>query len=140
MSKIDLRLLAGWRLKTAFEALLRRWPDLPQKRFHRGIAAVVSQRFDLTKQPCGIHIREGGDPVTKIARISIDHRRSGWPRSIDWRLQATLDVFCHRLTVNPSLPGNRRVAQALSMKIQNHHNLPNSDHRPISPLPGVKYG
>ena len=78
-------------------------------------------------------LRERRKPLAQIARERRDLARPWRPRAIGRRLQATLDVFAHRLAVEPHLAGDRRDAHALPMQFKDHHDLPKSDQRRAPP-------
>ena len=74
-------------------------------------------------------LRERRKSFAQIARERRDLARPWRPRTIRRRLQATLDVFVHRLAVEPHLASDRRDAHSLPMQFKDHHDLPKSDQR-----------
>ena len=77
-----------------------------------------------------------GKPLPQIRLERLQPRHPRRPGAIDRRLQAAGDELAHRLAVEPGVPGDRRHAGALPMQIQDHHNLPKSDHRLPPPCEG----
>jgi hypothetical protein len=53
------------------------------------------------------------------------------PRLVDRRLQAALDVFADGLAVIAGTASDRRHAQPLPGKVQDHDKLPKGDHQPL---------
>ena len=138
LREINLSLLAWWGLEAHFERRCKPRPHLAQKVGHRGVAAVIALLADLAQQPAAGQARIGDDP---LAQISLEGFKLPWPRlawAIGRRLQAALDVFAHCLAIDADPPRDRRDAQPLPMKIQDHDELPKLDHRlPLPPSGGI---
>ena len=96
------------------------------------VAAGVAEFAQLAMQATPGQLRKCRKPLAQIALKRRDLARPWRPRAIQRRLQASLDVFVHRLAVEPHLAGNRRDAQALPMQFKDHHHLPKSDQRRAS--------
>src|SRR5262252_4672252 len=129
LRKINLSLLAWWGLEAHFERRCKPRPHLAQKVGHRGVAAVIALLADLAQQSAAGQARIGDDP---LAQISLERFKPPWPRlawTIGRWLQAALDVFAHCLAIDADPARDRRDAQPLLMKIQDHDKLPKLDHR-----------
>jgi hypothetical protein len=63
-----------------------------------------------------------------------------WLGAIIWRFHAAGDVFSHRLAVDAELTGDGSGAEPLPMQVQDHHELPKSNHRFASSKRGSSFG
>src|ERR1700719_5047816 len=93
------------------------------------VAARLSALLDLTPQT---HRREAG--IGRQALLQIRLERIGDPRPrrpcfVFRRLQPLGDGATNGLPIDAEVAGNGGNRQALSMKIQNHHEFPEFDHR-----------
>ena len=129
MSEIDLGLLARWGLEAALERLWGGGPDGAQEILQRGVAAGIAALLDLPKQAAAVEIGKGGDPLAQIGFDRGDDGRPRITRAITGRLQAAFDVLGDGSAIHPGTPGNRGEGEALSMKIQDHYEFPECDHR-----------
>ena len=131
--EIDLGLLTRRGLEAALKRLQRPWADGAQEVLRRGIAAGIAELPDLAQQPAPGQLGEGGDPLPQIRCERCHHTRPRLARAVGGRRKAALDVFADSLAIAVQLPGDRRDRQPLPMQIQNHYQLPQSDHRPAPP-------
>ena len=120
MREVDLRLTPGRRLEAHLE---RRAGSVGRSSRsevgQNAVAAGVAEIAQLAMQAdrpvsCGKRRK----PLAQIARERRDLARPWRPRTIRRRLQASLDVFVHRLAVEPHLAGDRRDAQLPADAIQ----------------------
>src|SRR4051812_3701877 len=129
VGEVDLGLFARRGLEAALEWRRGGGPDGAQEVLQRGVAAGIAALLDLPEQAAAVEIGKGGDP---LAQIGFDRGEDGRPRitrAIAGRLQAALDVLGDRSAIHPGAPGDRREGEALSMKIQDHYEFPECDHR-----------
>ena len=132
MREVDLRLTSGRRLEAHLEGSRLGRPDLAQEVGENAVAAGVAEFAQLTMQATPGQLRNCRKPLAQIAHKRRDLARPWRPRAIQRRLQTSLDVFVHRLPIEPHLAGNRRYAQALPMQFKDHHHLPKPDQRRAS--------
>ena len=127
MREVDLCLAAGRRLEAHLEGRRLDRPDVAQEVSENAVAAGVAEVAQLAVKTAPGQLRKRRKPLAQIARERRDLTRPRRTRAIQWRLQATLDVFVHRLAVEPHLASDRRHAHTLPMQFQDHHDLPKSD-------------
>jgi hypothetical protein len=129
MGEVDLRLPARRRFEAHFETGRARRPQIPHAVSENAVAARVSALLDLAPQT---HRREAG--IGRQALLQIRLERIGDPRPrrpcfVFRRLQPLGDGATNGLPIDAEVAGNGGNRQALSMKIQNHHEFPEFDHR-----------
>jgi hypothetical protein len=106
VGEVDLRLSAGRGFEPALEDGRLARAHAAQEVLHRGVAAAVAEVADLAEQAAAGQVRVGSDPLAQVPLERADPRRPGRARAVDRRLQAALDVFAHRLAVEPRAPGD----------------------------------
>ncbi len=131
MREVDLSLPARRRLEAHLEARGRAGPDLAQEILHHGIAAAIAEVADLAVQSAAGQIGIGHHALAQVGleRADLGRARLAW--LVDWRLQAALDVFAHRLAVEAGAPRDGGHAQPLPMQIQDHDEFPKPDHHRV---------
>lgn len=81
--------MLAWRcLKANLIALHRRRSYIAEEVGHCSIATVITAFPDLPRQALTCQSGKGFDPVTKIGRIRINHRRTRLSRAIGWSFQS----------------------------------------------------
>ena len=129
MGEVDLGLFARRGLEAALERRRGGGPDGAQEVLQRGVAAGIAALLDLPKQAAAVEIGKGGDPLAQIGFDRGDDGRPRITRAIAGRLQAAFDVLGDSSAIHPGAPGDRGEGEALSMKIQDHYEFPECDHR-----------
>ena len=138
--KVDLRLFARRRLEAHLEAALAFRPDLLHGALDRGVAAAEAALAQLPQEPDGAQTRIGSQTFPQIRQEVVGASRSPWLRAVVWRIHAASDVFAHRLAVDAELTGDGSRAEPLPVQIQNHHELPKSNHRFAPSKQGSSFG
>src|SRR4051812_37589640 len=132
VSEIDLGLFARWGLEAALEPRRGPRPDGAKEILQRGVAADIAALLDLPEQATAVEIGKGGDPLAQIGFDRGDDSRPRVTRTIARRFQAAFNVFGNGRTIHPGAPGDRGEGEALPMKIQDHYEFPECDHRRTS--------
>ena len=127
--EIDLRLHAGRRLEADFERLDGLRPDLADGALHRRVPAGIAPLSQFPPQPDGGEAGIGCKPLAQIRQKRIGAPLLWRPWAVGRRLQAACDAAADRLAVHAELAGDRRNGQSLPMKVQDHHEFPEFDHR-----------
>ena len=128
VGEVDLGLLAGRRLEAAFEAGLRRRAHLAEEVGHGGVAARVAEIGDLAHQAAAGQPRVVGEPVAQIVLVEIEQPRPRLPGSVARGLQPLVEILAHGLAVETGSAGDGGYAQALTLQIVDHDNLPQNNH------------
>ena len=129
--KVDLRLHA----RRGLEAHLVRpgavlGPDRGEIALHRRIGTGVAELADLARQPRRAEFRESGHPLANEVHVRRELARApDGTRSICRRLDPTLNILAHGLRVAPGAAGDGGDRHALSMQLEDHHQLSKSNHR-----------
>jgi hypothetical protein len=134
LGKVHLRLLARSGLEAPLELSRNRGPDQAKIFRQRRIGPLVTHRLDLAMQPARREPGERRQPFGQIRPELVGQSFTRFPRPIDRGLQTPLEIFPHRLAIQPRLPRNRADAQALTLQFQDHHDLPQSHHLRALPL------
>jgi len=112
LGKVDLRLIARWRLEADLKG--RQWgrTNLAQHVSDGGIAAFVSALTKLPQKPAAGQAGIGHHTLAQIGdkRINPSLARLAW--TIDRRFQATCDAFANGLAIETELTGDRRDRQS----------------------------
>jgi len=112
LGKVDLRLIARWRLEADLKG--RQWgrTNLAQHVSDGGIAAFVSALTKLPQKPAAGQAGIGHHTLAQIGdkRINPSLARLAW--TIDGRFQATCDAFANGLAIETELTGDRRDRQS----------------------------
>ena len=133
VSKIDLSLLAGWRLEANFEARSARWAQVANTIPDSAVAAVIAAFPEFAPQPHRRKARIRGQAFPQIGLERIDNPGPRRPRFVGrWR-EPLGDIGTNRLAIDAELPSNGGDRQALPVQIQNHHEFPEFDHQPPPP-------
>ena len=118
--KVDLTLVAGWRLETDYGLLGRSRPDLPNVLLHLRVTAGVSGRLDLLKEPHRCQIRvltQSADEDVSVPIKLGGNRRPGrimHPSGAQISVQlSTADPAINRLTADAEPFGQLRLRHAL---------------------------
>ena len=127
--QVDLRLLARQGLEAHLERPRGIRPQSAHRAFHRRVAAGVAALAEFTPKPDGGQPGIGGQPLAQVTQEGIGAARPRLAGPVGGRLQAAGDVFAHRLAVDAELPGDGGGAQPLPMKLQDHDEVPKSQHR-----------
>ncbi len=106
----------------------------PLKRLDPVPGLLGERRLDRAVQPPGREPRPGGQPVDQALAILLRQARFRLARPLDRRLEPALEVFPHRLAIQPGLPRDRADAEALPFQFQDHHDLPQFHHLRALPL------
>ncbi|CAM4175052.1 hypothetical protein PAYE108092_21000 [Paracoccus yeei] len=134
LGKIDLRLLARRRLEAPLELPWGGGPDQPQIFRQRGIGALIAHRPDLSMQPARRETRKGLDSFGKIGPELLRQSFTPGARAIDRRLEPLGEILPDRLAIEPGLSRNRADSKPLPPQLQDHHNLPQSNHLRAFPM------
>ncbi|KUO64298.1 MAG: hypothetical protein APF80_14985 [Alphaproteobacteria bacterium BRH_c36] len=134
--EVNLGLLAGRRLEAHLEGLWPMFrPDRGDEPLHRRVGPRVALFADITIEPDGAELREGGNARAKIVEVGCQFARSArLPRTVGRWLQAALDVLPDRLWVTASAPDYGADRPPLPMKVQYHDEISKLDH-PRHPRP-----
>jgi len=127
--EVDLGLAAGRGLEATLERWLDRRTDAAHEAGDAGIAALEAVVAQLAPEALGGQRRVVAQPLAQIGRERLDRARHHRPRRVGGRLQAARDVLAHRLAVVPGLARDGGDRQALPGQFQDHHPLPEIDHR-----------
>jgi hypothetical protein len=126
--KVDLRLFARRRLEPHLEAALGFRRDLLHGALNRGIAAAKAALAQLPQEPDSAQTRIGCQTFTQIRQEFVGAPWSAGLCAIVWRIHPAGDVFTHRLTVDTELTRDGGGAEPLPVQVQDHHELPKSNH------------
>src|SRR5688572_19135532 len=129
--EVDLSLVACRRLEANLKGLgsLAR-PDGRNEALHGRVSTEIAALAQLARQPDGAEIGESRDALAKIVEVGCELvGPTDLTRPVDGQLEAARDVFADRLRITPRTSRNRRDRQALAVKVQNHHEFSQLDHR-----------
>jgi hypothetical protein len=82
LGEVDLRLLAGRRLKANLKASRSRRSKIAQKVGDRSVSARISALLELTPETAACQGRERDEPLAQIRYERINQTRPRWP----WRI------------------------------------------------------
>src|SRR3954470_10394184 len=116
----------SWR-STKRAHIRRLWPSTRENS-----QTIRSAPGYLPEQATAVEIGKGGDPLAQIGFDRGDDSRPRVTRTIARRFQAAFNVFGNGRTIHPGAPGDRGEGEALPMKIQDHYEFPECDHRRTS--------
>ena len=104
LGKVDLRLLAGRRLKANLEASRSRRSKIAQKVGDRGVSALISALLELAPQAAACQGRERDEPLAQIRYERINQMPPRRPRRIARRPLGLWRCAC-RFAAPPSSAG-----------------------------------
>jgi hypothetical protein len=128
--EVHLRLSSRRRLEPPLEALTPGRTNFAQEVGDGGVAALIAHLTDFPQEPPTGKVRILGDPAAQIVGVSVDDAAARRSRAVDWRLHAPVEIFAHRLAVEPGLARDRAHRKPLALQIMDQNDLPKSNHRP----------
>ena len=85
-------------------------------------------------QPARRETRKGLDSFGKIGPELLRQSFTPGARAIDRRLEPLGEILPDRLAIEPGLSRNRADSKPLPPQLQDHHNLPQSNHLRAFPM------
>ena len=97
------------------------------------IAAAVAELLELAPHPRAGEARVSGRALAQVGGERVQPSWAWLARAVGGRFEAVGDVFAHRLAIDAELARDGRDGEPLSVEVQDHHKLPQVDHRRRSP-------